>query len=161
MKILAIDPGPEQSAGVIWDVDIGRVVACKQMDNRLFRIFVKAQMKCGTFDVAAIEDVAYYGKVLNRSTFETLKFIGRLQEILHPHCHFVFFPDYALHFCNSRRGVKTSQINAVLTDRLGGKGTQKNPGPLYGIKEHMWSALAVAVYWADKYGHIPESAVPF
>ena len=149
MKIFGIDPGPEISAGVLWDTELNRVMGATQTENDLFRMAAKIEWKEGNFNVAVIEDVAFYGKVLNRSTFETLKFIGRLQEIFAPYCQFVYFPDYALHFCNSRRGVKTSQINAVLTDRFGGKGTQKNPGPLYGIKEHMWSALAVAVYWAD------------
>lgn len=147
MKILGIDPGTEQSAYVIWDTETERIVDHGQLKNRDFRVEmygINDQFKC------VIEDVSFYGKVLNISTFETLKFIGRLQEIFWDRHTFVYFPDIAYHFCNSRRGVKTSNINAVLTARFGGKGTKKNPGKLYGIKEHEWSALAVAVYYADQ-----------
>ncbi|MFA5379305.1 MAG: hypothetical protein WC455_26350 [Dehalococcoidia bacterium] len=152
MLILGIDPGPEQSAGVVWD---GAFVACHiQKPNAEFRehlINLESLWPEGYQRpfIVAIEDVAYYGKVLNRSTFDTLKMIGRIQEIFDKNHACVFFPDIAYHFCNSRRGVNTAQINKVLVDRFGGKGTKKNPGPLYGIREHEWSALAVAVYYAE------------
>lgn len=149
MKIMGIDPGPEQSASVIWDTQTKRILGHSQAENSLFKVGIKIAWMDGMFDVCAIEDVSYYGKVLNRSTFDTLKMIGRLQEILEPYSALVEYPSIAYHFCNSRRGVKTSQINKVLEDRYGGKGIKKAPGPLYGIKEHEWSALAVAVYYAE------------
>jgi len=34
----------------------------------------------------------------------------------------------------------------------GAVGTKKAPGPLYGVKTHMWSALAVAVVAAGRTG---------
>jgi len=41
-------------------------------------------------------------------------------------------------------------VNQVLRDRFGEKGTKKNPGKLFGVHDHIWSALALAVYSADK-----------
>ncbi len=149
MKILGIDPGPEQSASVLWDTEEKRILGHSQAENGLFKVGIKIAWHEGEFEICAIEDVSYYGKVLNRSTFDTLKMIGRLLEICDPYTALVEFPSIAYHFCNSRRGVKTSQINKVLEDKYGGKGTKKNPGPLYGIKEHEWSALSVALYYAE------------
>jgi len=146
--ILGVDPGPEQSAGVVWDGCF--VVAHVQKPNNEFREhLLNLESLWPKKFVVAIEDVAFYGKVLNRSTFDTLKFIGRIQEIFPDNHHLVYFPDIAYHFCNSRRGVNTPQINSVLRSRYGEKGTKKNPGILYGIKEHEWSALAVAIYYSD------------
>jgi len=60
----------------------------------------------------------------------------------------------AAHLCNTSR-ANDSNIRQALIDRFGpGRekaiGTKKNPGPLYGIKKDLWSALAVAVTYADK-----------
>ena len=147
MKILAIDPGPKQSAAVTWlNNEIWDHFQC---DNESFLIHMSYYKHRPIMCV--IEDMAYYSKVMNKSSFDTLKFIGRLQENFSDNHALVYFPDIAYHFCNSRRGVKTSNINAVLVDRFGGKGTKKNRGIFYGIKEHEWSAVAVAVYYHDVY----------
>ena len=54
--------------------------------------------------------------------------------------------------CKNNR-AKDKNIRQALIDRFGpGKaaiGTKKAPGPLYGLKSHLWSALAVAVVAAD------------
>ena len=60
----------------------------------------------------------------------------------------VYREDVKLHLCGSPR-AKDANIRQALIDRWGGKaeavGTVKKPGPLYGVKSHAWSALAVAV----------------
>lgn len=149
MLIMGVDPGPNQSACAIWNTLNQQIVNYGQYPNNEFRTIVKNFNHNNCVDICVIEDMAFYGKVQNRESFETLKFIGRLQEIFLNNHSLVYFPDIAYHFCNSRRGVKTSHINAVLTDRFGGKGTKKKPGLLWGIREHIWSALAVCIYWAD------------
>jgi hypothetical protein len=40
-------------------------------------------------------------------------------------------------------------VRQALIDRLGPQGTKKNPGPTYGMRSHLWAALAVAVYAGD------------
>jgi hypothetical protein len=52
-----------------------------------------------------------------------------------------------VHLCGSAR-AQDSNIRVALCDRFGGsvaKGTKKAPGPLFGIKSHEWSALALGV----------------
>lgn len=68
--------------------------------------------------------------------------------------HRIFRRDIKLHLCNSVR-AKDANIRQALIDRYGGKekaiGKKKSPGPLYGIKSHMWAALALAVTYHDQY----------
>jgi hypothetical protein len=49
--------------------------------------------------------------------------------------------------------AKDANIRQAILDRFGGKekaiGKKANPGPLYGVKSHLWSALAVALYISD------------
>jgi len=148
-KILGIDPGPSQSAYVVWDTKTQQIVDHEQSDNITFRkniIWLRDDIEP---DICVIEGMAFYGKVMNGESFDTLMFIGRLREIFADNHELVYFPDIAYHFCNSRRGIKSSHINAVLANRFGGKGTKKNKGKLFGIKEHVWSALACCILWED------------
>jgi hypothetical protein len=39
-------------------------------------------------------------------------------------------------------------------------GLKKTPGPLFGVKSHEWSALAIAVVWYDVNGHKPQEVRP-
>ena len=91
--------------------------------------------------------------MLNVSTYDTLMLIGQLREIFHGYYKIVYFPDIAYHFCGSRRGVKTSNINAALLSRYK-KSTKKQPGPLYRIKGHEMSALAATIYWWENPSHV-------
>jgi hypothetical protein len=48
--------------------------------------------------------------------------------------------------------AKDANIRAALLDRFGGskaKGTKAKPGPLYGMTADMYSALAIAVTFAE------------
>ncbi|WP_230687708.1 hypothetical protein, partial [Streptococcus pneumoniae] len=47
--------------------------------------------------------------------------------------------------CGTMR-AKDANIAQALRDKHGEVGTKKNPGKLYGIKSHLWSALAIADY---------------
>jgi hypothetical protein len=57
-----------------------------------------------------------------------------------------------IHLCGSAR-AQDSNLRVALMDRFGGgeraKGTKKAKGPLFGIKSHEWSALALGVTWWD------------
>ena len=146
MIILGIDPGPTSSAAVFWDTKPEEVKASWTEENDEFRKKLIAVSDTDPPGICVIEGITFYGKVLNSSTYETLMFIGQLREIFYGYYKIVYFPDIAYHFCGSRRGVKSSNINAVLLSRYK-KGIKKQPGPLYGVKGHEMSALAAAIYW--------------
>jgi hypothetical protein len=92
----------------------------------------------------AIEMIASYGMAVGADVFQTCVEIGRFVEVAGEHVSLVFRRDVKMHLCGSAR-AKDANIRQALLDRLGPVGTKKAPGPLYGVKSHIWAALAVAV----------------
>jgi hypothetical protein len=93
--------------------------------------------------------IASYGMAVGREVFETCVWIGRFAEIARQPVQLVYRRDVKLHLCHSPR-AKDANVRQALIDRLGPQGTKKNPGPTYGMKSHLWAALAVGVYAMDK-----------
>ena len=147
MHLLAIDPGPEQSAFVLLGPDFNRLQSGKLVNDDL------AAMCCGELlveDRCVIEMIASYGMPVGREVFETCVWIGRFMEAVGAHrCDRLTRIEVKNHLCHSAR-AKDSNIRQALIDRLGAPGTKKEPGPTYGISGDVWAALAVAVTWWDK-----------
>ena len=87
--------------------------------------------------------------------FETVYWIGRFAERaiqLDHAAERVFRRDVKLHLCGNSR-AKDANIRQALIDRYGGKeqaiGRKASQGPLYGLSGDCWSALAVAVTFAE------------
>ena len=141
--ILAIDPGPLKSAFVRWDG--WRVIDCALIDNDEIRDVISMNRRKCTI---AIEMIASYGMAVGADVFQTCVEIGRMQEVAEGRAELVFRRDVKLHLCGSAR-AKDPNIRQALLDRFGPVGTKKTPGPLFGVKSHIWSALAVAVTASD------------
>jgi hypothetical protein len=141
--ITAIDPGTRESAIVRFDgekLELSVIVP----NQELLRM---ARFGDLGPDIA-VEMIACYGMPVGRETFETCLLIGRLQEIIEGmpgDCRLIFRKDVKMHLCQSMR-AKDANIRQALIDKHGEPGTKGNPGKLYGIKSHLWSALAVADY---------------
>lgn len=149
MIICGIDPGPETSGICVWDTDRQTICAHNAIcENNL--IVDTAEYGDGVaerkIDKFVIEDIACFGVSVGKSVFDTLKVIGRLQERLD--YQMVFKNDIQLHFCNTKK-AKDANIKRVLLDRFGEKGTKKNPGITYNLKNHSWDAFALCIYYQD------------
>lgn len=141
MTILALDPGTTQSAYVLWDGR--RVLDCAIVDND--RLVLALTERTIPHDLLACEMIASYGMAVGREVFETCVWIGRfLQANDGPH-RLVYRKDVKLHLCNSPR-AKDANVRQALLDKYGPVGTKSRPGPLYGLRSHIWAALAVADY---------------
>ena len=156
--IIAIDPGPEMSAVVGYrpeypmgpnSVSIAEISSNQELRSLLGRAGVSQRDHC------VIEWIESYGMAVGKDIFETVYWIGRFREawLYGDTFHRVTRRDVKLHLCNSMR-AKDKNIRVALIDRFGGSkrkavGLKKTPGPLYGIKTHLWSALAVAVTFAE------------
>jgi hypothetical protein len=167
MHVLAIDPGNEQSAWLILDTDTSQPVAFDMDEN--FTLLSRLRSPLGspsawvdTPDCCVIEMVASYGMAVGREVFETVRWIGRFQEAWNmrheetgPGAVLLYRKDVKMHLCGNNT-AKDSNIRCALVDRYGpGKekaiGKKATPGPLYGISNDVWSALAIAVTWSDKF----------
>lgn len=147
--IFAIDPGTTQSGWVLYDG--ARVHDSGVAPNHDVLRWVQAGQGA---DVLAVEMIASYGMAVGADVFRTVVWIGRfVQAWRDPEAvHLVFRKDVKLHLCGQSR-AKDPNVRQALIDLFpatgGGKnpriGTSKQPGPLFGVSSHAWSALAVAV----------------
>lgn len=165
MKIFAIDPGNTQSGWVLWDgrelgrglaLRRGRVLECGIDDNETVLGY------CALFvheaDLA-IEMIGHYGTGMpaGKEVFDTCVWIGRFIQAFDAHAtdgqlwSLHLRPSIKAHLCGSAR-AKDGNVAQALRDRFGEKGTKANPGPFYGVKSHIWQAIALAVYHADTTG---------
>ena len=147
--ILAIDPGPERSAYIVWDGKSILPHAFEHAMNAEIRNRVIPYWS-GLGCRLAIEQIGHYGTGMpaGRSVFDTCMEIGRFVQTWHPHkddAMLIMRGDIKLHHCGSKK-AKDGNIRQALIDKYGAPGTKKNPGPTYGISSHLWQALAIATY---------------
>jgi hypothetical protein len=157
MRILAIDPGNEESGYALIDS-----ITCKPLDigkisNHALRTKIINQEFNSGVDHVSIEMIKSYGMPVGATVFETCVWIGRYVEVvrdLFVDVDLVYRGDVKLHHCHSSK-AKDSNVIQALIDRFAsgvrnrGKGTVADPGWFYGFKADIWQAYALAVYTAD------------
>lgn len=144
--ILAIDPGTTQSGWCVYDPEGKGVLRSGVWGNKEMLDNIAPGMSA----TLAIEMVASYGMAVGREVFETVRWIGRFQQAWRePEAvRLIYRRDVKLHLCGSMR-AKDTNVWQALIDKLGPVGTKAEPGPLYGVKSHARSAVAVAVTAAE------------
>jgi hypothetical protein len=159
-KILAIDPGNEYSAYVVY-CD-GHISDFGIEENS--ELIYKVNGHFNSFDTCkhmAIEMIACYGMPVGATVFETCVWIGRFIEAWGDEFTKVYRKETKMHLCQTMR-AKDSNIRQAIIDRYpatgGGKkpqiGTKAQPGPLYGVSKDVWAALAVAITFAETYSEL-------
>lgn len=154
--ILAIDPGNIESAFVLVENDLSKVYEKDKVDNPILMNLISYWSNNDEYkiDHIAIEGIQSYGMAVGKSVFETCYFIGRLIESTRR--DFMKYPvmiyrmEEKMCLCHSVK-ANDSNIRQALIDRFGVVGTKKNPGYFYGFKKDIWSAMAVATTYHDKY----------
>ena len=141
--ILALDPGTTQTAYVC--LDGSRVVECGIVANDELLAMLRSVGRYDGVQTVAVEMIASYGMPVGREVFETCVWIGRFVENVKVPWRLVYRMEAKLHLCHTPK-AKDGNIRQSLLDRFGPVGTKKSPGPLYGVKSHIWAALAVAVF---------------
>lgn len=153
--LLAIDPGPVESAYALIDADTCRPVLTGKVPNDQLRGWLRLGEIGSVSDRVVIEMVASYGMPVGLDVFETVWWTGRFCEITG--AERVYRKEVKLHHCHDTR-AKDSNIIQALVDRFApcqpnrGKGTKANPGWFYGFRADIWQAFALAVYAADTAG---------
>jgi hypothetical protein len=147
MKVVGIDPGPEESALVLWDGTSQIVVNALYQPNE----FILGRLKeCVGIYPVAIEKIASFGMPVGAEVFETVYWTGRFAQAYGvEHVERITRVDVKMHLCHTAR-AKDGNVRQALIDRFGKVGTKKHPGPLFGMAGDLWSALAVAVTQYDR-----------
>lgn len=149
-QVLAIDPGPTESAYVVYDGT--RPTEFDKISNE--EMLYRCGLCWDSGVVLVIEQIAAMGMSVGAEVFETVFWSGRFAQAWggrrwdRVKRHAV-----KMHLCGNMR-AKDPNIRTALIDRFGpGKelavGCKKKPGPLYKLSGDCWSALAVAVTWAE------------
>jgi hypothetical protein len=150
--LLAIDPGPEQSAFVLYNVLSYRPHAWAKIPNDELLTLLDDTLA----ESLAIEMIASYGMPVGAEVFETCVWIGRFTERWRTsgirrctEVRRVTRIQVKSHLCHSAK-ANDSNVRAALIDRYGpGKekaiGLKAGPGPLYGLTGDCWAALGVAI----------------
>ena len=156
MRLLAIDPGNEESALLIYDEETKLPIwHAKLPNNEALRVIANPGIP-GVREMH-VEMIASYGMAVGKSVFETCVWIGRFVQQWKLRTGSVPGLVYRLEvkqaICRSPK-ANDSNIRQALIDRYGGKekaiGRKATPGPLYGIGKDVWSALAVAITVAER-----------
>lgn len=158
--IIAIDPGNIQSGFVVVEHDgreITRVLDKGKADND----YILTLLACYSGYDLAIEMIASYGMAVGAEVFDTCVWVGRFWQegqrfADRDRMRLVYRMEEKLCLCRSLKATD-SNIAQALVDRYApgqprrGKGTVKNPGFFHGFSKDIWSAMAVAVTYFDKY----------
>ena len=157
--ILSIDPGPQQSAYLLYDPTATAYPLVALSSGIVANKTLREQLICDkalcVADILVIEEIASYGMPVGREVFETVFWSGRFVEAWGG--TFALLPrrEVKLHLCHSSRTTDAT-IRQALIDQFGGKeraiGRKACPGPLYGIRKDLWSALALAVTYVAHAG---------
>lgn len=155
MKIIAVDPGPEQSAFVV--MDNGAIMEHAKVDNAWLLTFLKGFLGYRESHLV-IEQIASFGMSVGAEVFETVFWSGRFAEAFPGDFYRIKRHEVKMHLCQNMR-ARDGNIRQAIIDRYGGMGTaigrKKTPGPLYGIAGDQWSALAVALVFHDRNQELP------
>lgn len=150
--IIAIDPGNIESAYVIVENDLSKVIEKAKVLNDDLLNDIPRFFKDYQIDHVAIEMIASYGMAVGATVFDTCVWIGRFYQKFEEFWTkptFIYRKDEKMCLCHSMK-ANDSNIRQALIDRFGVVGVKKNPGYFYGFKKDIWAAMAVAVAFHDK-----------
>ena len=151
MIILGIDPGPRHCGFCLYDSASCRVIeAHKKLE--VVEAITGIDYHSSGLGLVVIERVQSYG-IPGSSLLRTSESVGRLQqtaESLRIPTLLMYRREALRALDVTGKGNRDSMIRQRLIEMHGGdrrsaQGTKKEPGPLYGVASHAWSALAVAV----------------
>ena len=168
MLILAIDPGNEKSAYVVYNTETKAEGMHGILGNH--ELLGAIEDECFSYcEKMAIEMPACYGMAVGKTVFDTCRWVGVFQLASGLKKSMLVYrksvnkedgiDSVVMCLCKNSR-ANDSNVRQAIIDRYpatgGGKtpqiGTKSKPGPLYGVSKDVWSALAVAITFEEKKG---------
>lgn len=158
--ILAIDPGSEKSGWLLlgWDGEPKRHGIDDNDDLLALLEPVEADQLVIEHTPPYVMRTAQGGSYVPSQVFDTAFYCGRLaQEWMNLSGELpALVPrrDVLKHVTGKASRVGDKEVRRALIERWGGKdtaiGTKAAPGPLYGIKSHVWAALGVGLTFYER-----------
>lgn len=164
MIVLAIDPGTEVSGWCLWNSETFRPVSMGIYDHAQMREALYLHLRGECVDALVIEEFQSYGMPVGRDVLETIKHVGRfwqiaddLRDIDDLDVAFIKRPTVKAYLCNSTK-AKDPNVNQAIRDKAcefhgisekALKGRKADPGPFYGVRSHIWSAIALAITYTE------------
>jgi Holliday junction resolvasome RuvABC endonuclease subunit len=151
---LAIDPGPERTALIVYKSKKGQppqIASVLLGSNEAVLETVRNYVYEIGVDKVSIEMVQSYGMAVGRSVFETCLMIGRFIEIAAEHsvpCSLYTRVSVKSYVTGMSGKAKDPHVRAACIDRYG-LNSEKKGGVLADIKKDLWAALALAIYEND------------
>ena len=113
MRILAIDPGTTKSG---WCSIVNGVPVLWGWDDNETLI----DPACPDDTVLVIEDIGHYGLAVGRDVFQTVKWMGRMQQAFKGETVYIPRGEVLINLCGKRQGANDSTVRQALIDRYGG-----------------------------------------
>lgn len=160
MKVLAIDPGNEESAYVVLDSSIPKILDKGKLLNveLIKKIQVnEIQTLLSNLNAAVIEMYSSYGMPVGQTSLDTCVWIGiykRQLDLYRVPTYLVFRRTIKLHHCGSVTAGDSNVVKALI-NKYGQDNTKKRPNLFYvtpngtWMNGDIWSALALATYWVE------------
>lgn len=152
-RIVAIDPGPTQSAVVAYDTVSRTPTFHLKAENPAILNVLWDLGGDPTSTGCVIEEMVSYGMTAGRSMFQTCIWAGRFAQAWRfrtgREVAWLPRPVVKNHLCFSARATD-KDIREELIHRFGQPGTKKERGVTYGFAGDQWAALAVAVVYAER-----------
>jgi hypothetical protein len=148
--LLCVDPDPVGGSWVLLDPHGTVLASCLHQPVDELVAVVDPSLP-----LVVVEDVQSYGMPAGRSMFDTAKVIGELRGACRRECvafEEISRPAVKAMVCRSAK-AKDAHVRQAILDAYppdgGGKtpqiGTKRQPGPLYGISQDLWAALALGL----------------
>ena len=167
MNLLAIDPGSEQSAWLVYDLEERKPLAWDKEENESILDQIQDWEDdllywpgVGLVEHVAIETLHPRGMPTSIEEMQTQFWAGRFVQAIGLPFTQIDRKDEKMTLCGRCAKVTDANIRAALIDLFGGKdaalGKKKSPGVLYGMSGDCWQALAIAICWQEM--HAREAA---
>lgn len=157
MRIAAIDPGTTQSGLVVCDLpDVQQLPTLHEWITQDNEKLLTRLHHGSDWHRVLIERVAPYNQRQGWETVKTSEWIGRFDLQARStiyHVELITRQAVKLALFGTTQRITDSAIRDEIIHRYGGKekaiGKKANPGPLYGLKSHLWQAFALIIAWPD------------
>jgi hypothetical protein len=164
MIVLAIDPGNESTAFIIWDSKQKIILNKNKLSNCEFLNLLRQHSFQDTIEIVAIEMISSYGMAVGQEIFDSCVWLGRYVEICSKmglKYKFIFRKTIKMHHCGSVQ-AKDGNVNKVLQQKYGKDNSTKEPNKVYinefteknnsakYMNNDLWAAFALATYITEE-----------